>query len=624
MTEHGFGRPSITGISLRWSAAATLSAASLLAFVGSTASARTLEFGDGAEMEYKITTGYALAMRTRDPHGALINGPVDPLQPAVAPPGQLVGFTHPGLPITINTDDGNRNFTAGSLINNRASALGELKFRWNDYGAVFSGSMFYDAVYDERNDNDSPLTVNKLGPSNQFTQGAKYYDGRRSRMLEAYAYADYSLFDDSILSLRFGKQLVAYGESLFFPGVSGAMAPNDATKAFVPGAEIKDILLPVMQAAANLSIGLDLSLFGFYQLDWKPTEVFPVGDMFSVADIVGPGATFAYGSINPAALDGCPGLLGPLSPLCNLGGIGTPLLNAPRTINVQRESDIRPSDDGQFGGGARYQITSITSLGAYYLRYHSHNPTVQLNPGFAFIGSVAGVPITTAVINQYVPVTYNVKYFDDIEMLAGSFSTKLGPFNVGGELIYRDGIDVSVQSIISGVLSPIFVRGEVYSAQVSSLYVSNPRFLWYNELAFVNEAKYLYVDKVDTLPAQPGITPVGDGNELFNDRKAWGYQSLLLLTGRNVVPAWDLKNTVAWAHQVNGNPSTNGDFGPLFGENDRRLTLTGGLQYLQNLEFSLGYNFFFGNPRKGIRGSIVKQNPVSDRDYVTFTVKYNL
>lgn len=590
-----------------------------------TVSARDYEFGNGAVVEYKLTTAYALAMRLRDPHGALIDGPVDPFQPQAAPPGQAVGFTNTGLPKTINTDDGNRNFRAGSLINNRLSGLGEVKFKWDNYGAVFSGSAFYDTVYEHQNDNDSPETVNKLGDNDSFVKGARYYDGKRSRTLEAYAYADFNLFEDSVLSLRFGKQLVAYGESLFLPGISGAMAPNDATKAFVPGAEIKDILLPVYQAAVNYSVGLDLSLFGFYQLDWKPTEIFPVGDLFSPADIVGPGATFVYGSANPAFGDGCAGLLGPLSPLCNAGGLGGPLLNAPRTINVQRIQDIRPDDDGQFGGGARYQITPITNLGAYYLRYHSHNPTVQLNTGFAFVGSTpGGVAITTEAINQPVPVTYQIKYFDDIEMFAGSFTTVLGAFNVGGDLIYRKGIDVQSQAIISGVLSPIFVRGEVYSAQASALYVSNPRLLWYDEVVFVGETKYLYVADQEKIATQPGITPVGDGEELFNDRRAWGYQALLLLTGRNIIPGWDLKNNLAWAHAANGNPSTTGDFGPLFGEGDRRFTVSAGMQYLQNLEFSFGYNLFFGNPRKGIRGSIVKQNPVSDRDYITLTVKYNL
>ncbi|MGH8518288.1 MAG: DUF1302 family protein, partial [Panacagrimonas sp.] len=111
---------------------------SLLAAASGSAAAGSFEFLDGIEGEYKIISSYAVAMRTRNPHHALIDGEVDPLQPEVLPMGQLVGFTHTGLPKTINTDDGNRNFRKGSLINNRVSALGEFKLRWNDYGAVFS------------------------------------------------------------------------------------------------------------------------------------------------------------------------------------------------------------------------------------------------------------------------------------------------------------------------------------------------------------------------------------------------------------------------------------------------------------------------------------------------------
>lgn len=593
-----------------------------LCFAG-TAPANTIDLGGELEFSYKVTATYAASMRLRDPHGMLIDGPIDPLQAEVLPQGQLIGFSHTGLSTTINFDDGNRNFRKGSLINNRISGLGELGLRWRNLGLIYSGSAFYDSVYERSNDNDSPETVNKIGDHDQFTRGARYYNGKRSRTLDAYGYADFELFEFSYLRVSFGKQLVAYGESLFLPGISGAMAPNDATKAFVPGAEVKDILLPVYQAAFSFAAGLDWSFFGFYQLDWKPTEVFASGDLFSVADIVGPGASFAHGSINPAALDGCPGLLGPLSPLCNLGGLGGPLLNAPANINVQRLEDLRPDKDGQFGGGVRYQLTDITNIGAYYLRYHNHNPTVQLNPGFAFIGSVGGVPLTTGLINQFVPVTYNIRYFDDIEMIAGSFTSVVGPFNVAGELIYRDGIDVPVQAVLSGVLSPISTRAKVYSAQVSSIFSTNPRLLGFDEFALVSELKYVYVDEVEAIDAEPGVIPVGDGGQLFNDRNAWAYQALVVLNNRNMIAGWDYRNVVAWAHAANGNASVNGDFGPLFGEGDRRLSLIMGMQYLQNLDFSIGYNMFFGNPRKGVRGSIVRQNPLSDRDFVSLSIKYH-
>ncbi len=605
-------------------------AAGVLGTAG-TASAGDFDLPFDIDGSYKVTLTYSLAVRARDPAQALINGPVDPFQTGVAPNEyQAVGFTHTGLPTTINLDDGNRNFERWAPINNRLSAYWEVGMRRDNFGLIASGSAFYDDVFHRSNDNDSPDTVNKTGPNDEFTDGAVYYNGERSRMLEAYIYGDFYLTDSIALNVRFGKHLVAWGESLFFPGIVSAQGPNDATKAFVPGAEIKEILLPVNQVSFQLALGYKLSLMGYYQLDYKPTEVFPVGDYFSVADVVGPGAEFAYGSGNPAYAEECPGLLdfpgvGDFSFLCTLGnGVGGQLINAPRTINVPREDDIRPDKDGQWGVGIKSQITFNTSVGAYYIRYHNHNPTVNLNFGFAEIGYIGDTPVTTGVINQAVPVTYNIKYFGDIEMTALSYSTTLFGLNVAGEFIYRDGIDVSAAADISGVLSPVFTRAETYQANLSGLYVSNPRLFFYDEVAIVGEAAYLYVDKVDPIEAFNGQEPRGDGTQLFYDRNAWAYQILMLPKGRNVLPGWDIGTPIAFAHAANGYASTAGTFGSLFGEGDKRIGLSVTAQYLQNLEFSVGYNWFLGNPRATVRDSPIPSNPVADRDYFSLSVKYNL
>ncbi len=605
----------------------------LVALAGLPASAQagSMDLPWDVELDYKFTVNYSLALRARDPSQALINAPVDPLQSEVRPnPEQLIGFSHSGLSTTINLDDGNRNFERWAPINNRLTGVWQIEARRGDFGLVASGVAFYDQVFQDSNDNDSPDTVNKAGPNNEFTAGAEYYNGERSRLLDAYVYGDFYLTDDVALNVRVGKHLFAFGESLFFPGIVSAQAPNDATKAFVPGAEIKEILLPVNQISMQLALGNGVSLLGYYQLDYFPTEVFPVGDFFSVADVVGPGAEFAYGSINPAFADGCPGLLNtPLldvSFICNAGGIGGPLLNAPRTINVPREKDIRPDDDGQWGLGVKAQVTPTTSLGAYYLRYHNHNPTVNLNLGFAYIGQdpVTNIPLTTGLINQTVPVTYNVKYFGDIEMTAMSYSTTLFGLNIAGEFIYRDGIDVSAAADISGVRSPVFTRAKTSQANISSLYVSNPKLFFYDEVAIVGEAAYLYVNEVDPIQRVPGVEPVGDGTALFYDRNAWAYQLLVLPKGRNVLPGWDLSTPIAFAHAAQGYASTAGTFGSLFGEGDRRIGLSVSAQYLQNLEMTLGYNWFLGNPRRLVGESPIPANPVADRDYITFNVKYNL
>jgi hypothetical protein len=592
---------------------------------------------------YKITTTYSLAARMQDAHGALFDGEIDEFQSGVAPNDeQLIGFTHTGLPTTINLDDGNRNFDRHSPINNRLSAVYELSLRRENIGLVYSGSAFYDWVFHERTDRDpvdpddpNDYAQNTLACSadrencefDRFTDGARYYNGERSRTLDAFVYGDFMLGDTVALSLRFGKHLVAWGESLFFPNIASAQSPNDATKAFVPGAEIKEILLPVHQVSATVAFGYDFTLMGFYQLDYKPTEVFPVGDFFSIADVVGPGAEMAYGSANPAFGDNCPGLLGPLSFLCQSGGgIGGTLINAPRTIDVPREDDIRPDKDGQWGLGFKAQITPVTSLGAYYLRYHNHNPTVNLNFGFARIGDdpVTGEPITTETFNQSVPVSYNVKYFGDIEMMAMSWSTTLFGLNFAGDVSYRDGIDTSAAAEISGVLSPVFTRAEAWQANLSSLYVTNPRTLFFDEIVVVAEASYVYIDDVDPIPAFNGQEPRGDGRQLFYDRNAWALQVLMLPKGRNVFPGWDIGTPIAYAHAVNGHSSIAGSFGALFGEGDRRIGVSVSAQYLQNLEFVLGYNWFLGNPARTVRDSPIPSNPVVDRDYATFTIKYNL
>jgi hypothetical protein len=73
---------------------------------------------------------------------------------------------------------------------------------------------------------------------------------------------------------------------------------------------------------------------------------------------------------------------------------------------------------------------------------------------------------------------------------------------------------------------------------------------------------------------------------------------------------------------VKGNPSMPGAFGAFGGAGDLRLSVGGSLQYLQNLQLSLSYSFFFGNPEQYVGQSFIKQNPFVDRDYLAFSAKY--
>jgi hypothetical protein len=610
----------------------------------------------GIEADYKLTLGYALSVRIEDPEPALIDGPVDQMQIQFDPlSGSIGSFGHTGLPDTTNFDDGNRDFNKGAFINNRASLYGQTQIKLDglglgNVGGVFSGAAFYDQVFQEQNDHTNPDSVNRMGvdangdrfgPVNVWKDEAVDTNGERHRLLEAYAYGEWYLTDTIGLSVRYGKHLAAWGESLFFPGIVSAQGPFDATKAFVPGAEVKEILLPVNQVSMQLALTQDLTVLGYNQFEYEPTEIFPQGDFFSPADLVGPGSDFGYGSINPVHPDHCDeptvtdsntGQPAPPGSLC-LAAQG--FQNQPEYILTTRTADQLPGDADQWGVGAKYQVIPDLNLGGYYLHYNNHNPHVLLNMGYARVGETnpGNQTITTQDFNVRVPVSYTVAYADDVEMTALSFSTVFWVFNIGGEITRRENIDISLESTIAGVVAPWNTRGSTSQAQMSFLYVNNPDFLMYDEVIVVTEIGYVQVDDVEPVANQDGVCMSGTsdcsdfsqkGDTLFYDEKSFALQTLVLPKGRNVFPAWDIGTPISFSWLVEGTPSTPGVFGPLYGEGDMRASIGVTAQYIQNLEFSLAYNAFFGDPEKNIGNSLLRANPYTDKDYASFSVKYNL
>lgn len=635
-------------------------------------------------LDYKFTLGYAVAVRAEDQDPALLEGPVDTMQIAFTPAGSIPGpscpappcvgrFGHTGLAIQTNFDDGNRDFKPGALLNNRASVYGEtqLKFDWlglGDVGGVASGAAHYDQVFHDINDHDNPDSVNRMGidehgnrfgPVNEWHPDAVDTNGTRYRMLERYLYGEWYLTDTMALALRAGNHLAAWGESLFFPGIASAQGPFDATKANVPGVEVKEILLPVKQVSMQLALTDAITLLGYNQFEFKPTEIYPEGDFFSPADLVGPGSTFGYGSINPVHPERCdePTVTdenGNVVPGGNAGlcQVASGFENQPEYIYTIRTPDKLPGDADQWGFGLKWQALANLNLGGYFLHYNNHNPYVQLNMGYARVGDVAGScggdpdspdcePVDTQAFNTKVPVSYTVAYADDIEMTAISFSTVFWVFNIGGEIIQRKNVDTSLEAVISGVYAPIHTRGDTTTFQASFLYVNNPDFLMYDEVVVVTEAGYTMVDRTepvrnvdgicmsgsDQADCTPGKQPdeyTSSGNELFYDRNSWAFQTLILPKGRNVFAGWDVGTPVTIAWLVDGTPSTPGVFGALYGEGDQRLSVGITAQYVQNLEFAVNYNAFFGDSAKSIGRSNLKANPYADHDYVSLSVKYNL
>ncbi|MGH8505086.1 MAG: DUF1302 family protein, partial [Stenotrophobium sp.] len=340
-------------------------------------------------------------------------------------------------------------------------------------------------------------------------------------------------------------------------------------------------------------------------------------------------------------------------------------LGAPPFIIVTRNPDITPGKHGQYGIGIKYNLTPNFNVGLYRLRYSDTNPAVVLTMGYPLIanptqaiynslpssvtGPVGGllnslginpanltsVPITTQLINQPEPVSYALKYYDGIDLTGLTYSTVVGPVNVAGEFLYRQHIDMQVQAVIGGVLSPIYTRGNLVQGLMSGIYTVNPGFL-VDDVAVVGEAGVVHVTDVDPIKQSFGVNPVGNGDVLTADKTASAVQMLAIFGNHNVISGWDLSNQLGYAMELQGNSPMAGAFGSLTGAGDKRLSLQTSMTYLSNLTFSLGYNFFFGNPDRRVRGSNTEagqmsganspiiQNGYSDRDYATFTIKYDL
>ncbi|MEC5214584.1 hypothetical protein RCH06_003149 [Polaromonas sp. CG_9.5] len=340
-----------------------------LVVAGGAQAGETITFENGVNLDWRFTTNYTLSQRMRSADAMLARN--------------------------AGANDGDNNFAKNALTANRISELFEGKISKGDSGFVLSGSTFYDDVYHRSNDNTG--LVNKPGAVNEFSDAARRYHGGYSRFLDAYGYTSFELGESSRATVRFGRQAVNWGESVYFPNIAQAQGPFDGTKTGIPGTETKDVILPEDQLVASIEVTPRLTLLGQYQFGFHPTIAPAPGSFLSASDGVGPGGT----CLQPYRGN-----------KCSFG---------------LRGNDILPSKSGQWGIGSRYRVTDETEAGLYYLNYNDRTP----------------LPITSLATSSY-----QVRYFDKIKLYGGTVSTKVTNNTSGyGEFTYRDGVPVLVGAL---------------------------------------------------------------------------------------------------------------------------------------------------------------------------------
>lgn len=512
------------------------------ALVGTSAiSAPTIDLPGNTSLDYSLTLTYTASQRTEKAAREYLDNP--------------------------NQDDGTRNFDRGSFITNRLNALGEVSFKHDNIGALFRGSLFFDAAYRGTNDNNSPDTVNKSGRHNRFSSKTSDLSGNKARLLDAYVYGTWALEGEKYLALNLGRHTVAWGEALFFPNISQGQVPLDATKFNVPGTEAKEGYLPVGQLSGSITLTPELTLTGYYQYKWEETQLNPVGNFFG-SDVFGPGAEFyRYGN-----------------------------------NKIKYAGDIKPRDSGQWGVGARYQLNDHTELGIYHYRYHSRVGSLL----FDFTGDTQYSSFKN--LGRGTPGTYKVAYFDDIKLTGLSFSTKFGDaVQMGGDLSYRNNAPVSVDG--GGV-----ARGSYIQANLSALYIMGPSPVA-RQTTLMGEVMHQRIAGVKTL-----TKTVGGASQRLRDyvydtpTSEQTRDSTLLALGAvfdnpGIAPGWDLNAKAILTQNISGSA-----VGGL-GRDEKRLTLGADFKRLGNFTVGLTYAAYLSSP------NIRAGRTMADRDFVSISLK---
>lgn len=433
--------------------------------------AQAFEFENG-ELKGSLdtTVSYGISIRTEDPAEGLIGkGTINPLIALQGQtlPGPLAGLgAFPGSAAQIaapgrfsgNRDDGNIKYEKGDAFSNAFKVTSELELTYRDWGFFTRASYFYDFENSDRDD---------------FTKAAKEKVASDFRLYDAFIWKNYTLGANDEVSgtIRFGKQVVSWGESTFIQNGINVVNPVDVSRLRVAGAELKEAFLPTNMLFASTKFSESVSMEAYYQFDWKPTEIDPSGTYFSSNDFASPGGTYimlGFGTVtqpvnNPENFASTCILGKPAAGQTNvansdrfaeLSAIYGPttaaaLLASSCGAAGARLADNDARDSGQFGLALRWYAEALnqTEFGFYAMNYHSRLPLLS--------GRAANVILPAPAANSAALI---VEYPEDIHLFGVSFNTTLpGGVAWQGEVSYRPNMPLQLDDVevLFAGLSPI-------------------------------------------------------------------------------------------------------------------------------------------------------------------------
>lgn len=406
--------------------------------------------------------------------------------------------------LTPNGDNGNLNFDKYDVAFATAKLTSDISFNVADFNFFARTIGYYDGIISNVDETRADTTFT---PRHQpFPQDVKDRSGARIDLLDYFVSRRFELADRQF-NLKVGNQVLNWGESSFLLANSlNAINPPNQALLRIPGFDLKELLQPVGMALLEGDVIDNVSFQAFYQYDYKPVVVDPVGSFFSVSDTLGQGGTYAMLSFAKAPDDP----LGLYEPYRNPDD-PTAVLGSRSSRTLQRdfaeERRRKPKSGGQYGLATKFFLENFnngTEVSLYFANYHARIPSVSAfatqatclpeptNPlaNIAALVSACQVPagnVTALAQNTatpgsaaYMPAGAEalpldsgrvfVEYPENIRMFGVSFNTTIGDFALSGEYAYRPNLPLQVHTtdLVFALLQPGFPNQD-YSIQAATL-----------------------------------------------------------------------------------------------------------------------------------------------------------
>lgn len=588
-----------------------------------------------------------------------------------------------------NGDLGNLAHDPGDAFSTQISGNHELDVRYGDFGFFARGFWFYDFEQSDERDYANPITGKAYDLCED--KGAEELLCKDVRLLDAFFYGDVWV-GDMPLTVRVGRQVISWGESTFIQHGINTTNPVDVTRARTPGAELKEVFIPVGMVFASLGLTDNLSVSAYYQYEWERSWLPVAGSYFATNDFAGEGGQANNVQLgftgNPDIdLDFLLSSLNGLGDALRAGGDASTIANAylayPTKVAIRGYGDSAhhdADDQGQYGVRFTYFAEALneTELSFYHLNYHSQRPLIS---GVTSDFTTAGIMSDVSYIAQNQITRDNITdlgaftkaefyYPEDIKLYGFSFNTNVGTTALAGEFAYRVDEPLQIDDVellymgmpeqlanaglrddLAGIsqLNNIgisagpgetaqgYLLSDTWQAQITASHVFGPA-LGTDNLILLGEVGYVNVvdfpdPEVIRLNAPgtsrtPSLEPTADGNPRtglhtglsngpetnpFATQDAWGYRLLAVADFNNIYAGINLRARATFSHDVDG---TTPDPLYVFTEDTKSASIAFTFDYLSKWSATASYNAFWGG--------IGTTNALSDRDFVSFNIKYSI